>query len=91
MEQQFFYQVIIINRNHGISSILPDNSIYKNEEDAIVDAHRKINFFNEQQEELTYIGVISTLEDIANIYRNHDTDNVNEVYVYKIKVKSFEK
>lgn len=88
MDKEKIYQILVVNRTFGINTIIPDRYSYTTAEEALKDMNRRIQAFNDKDEELNYKGIINSLADIRDIYNDHDLElTTNDAYIYEIKVK----
>lgn len=81
------YQVLTVVHSYFSISIVPDNAIYNDFQDALAHVHKMIDTFVKNGEEAVYKGKISSTDEIFAIYREVAGGEYTEVYIYELDVR----
>lgn len=83
------YQILTVSRTMGINFIVPDPFVFSDLISALQNIKNRMASFEEHGEVSLYRGEISSLEEIANIYKDKVVAaEVSEFYILHLDLAS---
>lgn len=80
------YQVITVSHSHFSNSVIPDAYAFDNQFDAEMDIKKRIVSFAQSGEILNYKGVIHSINDICEIYKEYTNAEYCDAYIYEVEI-----
>lgn len=80
------YQVITVSHSHFSNSIIPDAYAFDNQFDAEMDIKNRTIAFAKNGEILNYKGVINSINDICELYKEYTNAEYCDAYIYEVEL-----
>lgn len=81
------YQVITVSHSQFSNSVIPDAYAFDNQFDAEMDIKARTIAFAKNGEILNYKGVIKSVNDIFEIYKEYVGVEYCDAYIYEVEIR----
>ena len=81
------YQVITVSHTQFSNSVIPDQYAFTSQFEAEMDIKNRIVAFAKNGEILNFNGVIKSVDDIFDIYKEYVNVEYCDAYIYEVEIR----